>query len=81
MEIVLRTKTPEGVEVVLPALIYAKLLEQHAAVADLDVIDRSIRRPLHRRPGRAARARVFFRREGDLWILAVVELDEVLPSS
>lgn len=77
MEIVLRTKTPEGVEVVLPALVYAKILEQHAAVADLDAIDRTIREPLHRRPDvRPGRER-FFRREGDLWILSVVEFGEV----
>lgn len=34
MEVVLRTRTPEGIEVVLPASVYAKILEEHAAVAD-----------------------------------------------
>lgn len=38
MEIVLRTQTPEGVEVVLPALVYAKVREEHAAVADLGLM-------------------------------------------
>jgi hypothetical protein len=35
MDVVLRTETPEGIEVVLFAIVYAKILEQHAAVADL----------------------------------------------
>lgn len=77
VEIVLRTETPEGVAVVLTALVYAKILEEHAAVADLDVIDRTIRAPDERRPDvRPGRER-FFRREGGLWILAVVEFGEV----
>jgi hypothetical protein len=37
VEIVLRTRTPEGIVVVLPAVVYAKVLEEHAAVADLDL--------------------------------------------
>jgi hypothetical protein len=36
VEIVLRTETPDGIVVVLPAVVYAKMLEEHAAVADLD---------------------------------------------
>lgn len=46
---VLWTATPEGVEVVLSALVYAKILEEHASVADLGLIDRTIRRPDGRR--------------------------------
>lgn len=49
VEIVLRTETPEGIEVVLPALVYAKIVEEHAAVADLGRIDRTIREPDDRR--------------------------------
>lgn len=40
MQIVLRTATPEGIRVVLPAVVYAKVLEEHAAVADLELIFR-----------------------------------------
>jgi hypothetical protein len=73
--------TPQGVEVVLPAIIYAKIVEQHAAVADLELIDRTIQDPHHRRPDvRPGRER-FFRREGDLWVLVVVEFSEALRSS
>jgi hypothetical protein len=76
MEIVLRTHTPEGAVVVLPALVYAKILEEHRAVADLALIDRAIREPDERRldirPGRER----FFRREGRVWTLAVVEFAE-----
>jgi hypothetical protein len=50
VEIVLRTETPEGIAVVLPAVVYAKILEEHAAVADLDLIDRTVRTPDDRRP-------------------------------
>ncbi len=50
MEVVLRTRTPEGIEVVLSALVYAKILEEHPAVADLDLIDRTIRAPDERWP-------------------------------
>ena len=60
MEIVLRTETPEGVAVVLSAIVYAKILEEHAAVADLDLIDRTIRAPDERRPDpRPGRERFF----------------------
>jgi len=77
MEIVLRTETPEGITVVLSAIVYAKILEEHAAVADLDAISRTIRSPDDRRadvrPGRER----FFRREGHLWVLAVVEFGDI----
>jgi hypothetical protein len=77
MEIVLRTVTPEGVEVVLSALVYAKILEEHASVADLALIDRTIRQPDGRRPDvRPGRER-FFRHDEQIWVLAVVELGEV----
>ena len=77
MEIVLRTETPEGIEVVPFAIVYAKILEQHAAVADLAMIDRTIREPDDRRsdprPGRER----FFRHEAGIWVLAVVEFGEL----
>ena len=77
MEVVLCTRTPEGVEVILSALVYAKILQEHSAVADLDLIGRTIREPDERRhdprPGRDR----FFRREGDLWALAVVDFEGV----
>jgi hypothetical protein len=45
VEIVLRTETPDGITVVLAAIVHAKIIEEHAAVADLALIDRTIRRP------------------------------------
>jgi plasmid stabilization system protein ParE len=77
VEIVLRTFTPEGIEVILSALVYAKILEEHAAVADLTVIDRTIRQPDGRRPDIRPNRERFFRRDGRLWVLAVVEFGEV----
>ena len=54
-----------------------KILEEHAAVADLALIDRTIRLPDERRadprPGRER----FFRREAGVQVLAVVEFGEV----
>jgi hypothetical protein len=77
LEIVLRTETPEGIVVVLPAVVYAKVLQGHAAVADLELIDRTIRMPDARRANvRPGRER-FFRREPGLWVLAVVEFGDV----
>jgi hypothetical protein len=76
VEIVLRTETPEGLEVVLFAIVYAKILEEHAAAADLALIDRTIREPDQRwpdpRPGRER----FFRRDAGIWVLAVVEFGD-----
>jgi hypothetical protein len=77
MEIVLRTATPDGVEVVLTALVYAKILEEHVSVADLALIDRTIRRPDERRPEVRPTRERFFRHEGRIWILAVIEFGEV----
>lgn len=77
MEIVLETETPDGVRVVLPALVYAKLLEEHAAVADLELIDRTVRRPDRRRPDPRPGRERFLRREGALVVLVVIEFGEV----
>lgn len=77
MEVVLRTATPEGIEVVLPALVYAKVLEEHPTVADLEMIDRAVRWPDERRPDPRPGRERFLRREGDLWVLAVVEFGAV----
>ena len=76
MEIVLRTVTPDGIEVVLFAIVYAKILEEHAAVADLELIDRTIRQPDERRPDPRPDRERFFRREAGGWVLAVVDLGE-----
>lgn len=77
VEIVLRTETPEGIEVVLPALVYAKIVEEHAAVADLGRIDRTIREPDDRRRDPRPNRERFFRREAALWVLVVVGFGEV----
>ncbi|MDA8069495.1 MAG: hypothetical protein M0T77_12940 [Actinomycetota bacterium] len=77
MEVVLETAKPEGIRVVLPALVYAKILEQHAAVADLDLIDRTIRTPDQRRPDPRPGRERFLRREHDVLVLAVVEFGDV----
>jgi hypothetical protein len=77
VEIVLTTSTPEGVPVVLPALVYAKILEEHAAVADLALIDRTVRMPDERRIDPRPDRERFLRHEAGLWVLAVVEIGEV----
>jgi len=77
MEIVLVTETPDGVRVVLPAIVYAEIVEDHGAVADLDLIDRTIRSPDDRRPDPRPGRERFLRQEGALLVLAVVEFGEV----
>lgn len=77
MEIVLDTQTPDGIRVVLPALVYAKVLEEHATVADLELIDGTIRAPDERRPDPRPGRERFLRREGALLVLAVVEFGKV----
>lgn len=77
MEVVLRTRTPEGIEVVLPALVYAKSLEEHPAVADLELIDRTIREPDARHADPRPNRERFLRREGDLSVPAVVDFEGV----
>lgn len=77
VEIVLRTPTSDGVEVVLPALVYAKVLEEHPAVADLDVIDRTVLMPDARQPDVRPDRERFFGREAGLWVLVVIEFGEV----
>ncbi len=77
MEVVLETATPEGIRVILPALVYAKVLEEHAAVADFGLIDRTIRSPDERRPDPRHGRERFLRRERGLLVLAVVEFGEV----
>jgi hypothetical protein len=81
VEIVLRTETPEGIAVVLPAVVCAKVLEEHAAVADLDLIERTVRTPDARRPDARPGHDRFFRHELGIWVLAVVEFGEYLRSS
>jgi len=73
----METETPDGIRVVLPALVYAKIVEEHTTVADLDLIDRTIRRPDERRPDPRPGRERFLRREGRLLVLAVVEFGEV----
>ena len=73
----LRTETPEGVAVVLSAIVYAKILEEHAGVADLGLIDQTVRAPDERRPDPRPSRKRFFRHDRGLWILAVVEFGEV----
>ena len=81
MDVVLRTRTPEGTEVVLFAIVYAKILEEHSAVADLDLIDRTVREPDDRRPDPRDGRERFFRQEGDVWCLRWWTSLACLPSS
>jgi hypothetical protein len=61
---------------VLFAIVYAKICEQHAAVADPAMIDRTIREPDRRRPDPRPGRERFFRRDAAIWVLAVVEFGE-----
>jgi len=76
MQVVLHTQTPEGIDVVLFALVYAKILQEHASVADLALIDRTIRAPDERHPDPRPGRERFFRLEAGAWTLAVVEFGQ-----
>jgi hypothetical protein len=76
VEVVLCTQTPEGIDVVLFALVYAKILQEHVTVADLALIDRTIRAPDERRPDPRPGRERFFRHEAGVWALAVVEFGQ-----
>lgn len=56
---------------------YAKIVEEHAAVADLGLIDRTVRMPHERHPDPRPDRERFFRHEAGLWVLAVVEFGDV----
>jgi hypothetical protein len=81
MEVVLHTRTPDGVEVILCALVYAKILEEHPAVADLDLNDRIVREPDECRPDPRPSRERFFRREGTCGSLPWWTSTVFLPSS
>lgn len=72
MESVLDTRTPEGIQVVLPAIVWAKVLTEHAEVADLDLIDRVVRDPHAREPDPLPRRERLYRRERGAWALVVI---------
>jgi hypothetical protein len=77
VEIVLRTETPEGIEVALPAIRYAKILEEHPEAADLGLIDRTIRWPDLRQPDPLPCREQFFRDDGRRMIRVVVDFAEI----
>lgn len=58
------------VEVVLPAIVYAKVLGEHPTLVDLGLIDRTVRSPDERLPDPRPGWERFFHREGGLWVLA-----------
>jgi hypothetical protein len=59
------------------ALVYAKILEEHAAVADLELIDRTVREPDERRPDPRPRRERFLRAERGPLVLVVVDYEGI----
>lgn len=62
---------------VLPAIVYATVLEEHPTAADLGMSDRTVRAPDERRPAPRPRRWRFFRRKGGFWVLAVLDFEGV----
>lgn len=77
VEVVLSTHTADGVDVVLPAIVWAKVLEVHREVADLGLIDRTVREPHVREDDPILRRERFYRRERGAWTLVVVLYESV----
>lgn len=56
VEVLLRTRTPDGVEAISLRACLCEILEEHPAAADLDLIDRTVREPDEAGPIRALAA-------------------------
>lgn len=72
VEVVLTTRSPEGAAVILPAIVWAKVLEEHDEVADLELIDRTVRDPHAREEDPLPDRERFYRREQGAWTVVVV---------
>ncbi len=53
------------------------MLEEHPTVADLGMIDRTVRAPDERRPDPRPGRERFFRHEDGFWVLAVLDFEGV----
>ena len=77
-----RTATPEGHEIVLTAIRWAKIMERHPETVDyLEMILQTVSEPDHREPDLAVGRERMFRRGGpERWMRVVIDLEQVITA-
>lgn len=80
--IVARTLTPEGHEIVLVALRWAKILDGHPEMSEhLDAILQTVGEPDHREPDSAPGRERMFRRGGpERWMRVVIDTEQIITA-
>ena len=80
--VVARTSTPEGHEIVLLALRWAKIMEGHPEMAEhLDAILQTVSEPDHREPDVVAGRERMFRRGGpERWMRVVIDTEQIITA-
>lgn len=80
--IVARTATPEGHEIILTAIRWAKILEGHPETVDyLETILHTVSEPDYREPDLAVgRERMFHRGGPERWMRVVIDLEQIITA-
>jgi hypothetical protein len=80
--IVATTTTPEGHEIVLLAIRWAKIIEGHPEMSDyLEVILQTVSEPDHREPDVLAGRERMFRRGGpERWMRVVIDTEQIITA-
>lgn len=80
--IVARTATPEGHEIVLTAIRWAKIVEGHPEAVDhLETILQTVSQPDYREPDIAVGRERMFRRGGpERWMRVVIDLEQIITA-
>lgn len=81
--LVATTRTPEGHEIVLTAMRWAKIIEGHPEMADhLERILQTVSTPDHREPDPdvAGRERMFLRGGPERWMRVVIDVEQIITA-
>ncbi len=80
--VIARVATPEGHEIVLTAMRWAKIIEGHPEMVDhLDTILHTVSDPDHREPDVAVgRERMFSRGGPERWVRVVIDIDHIVTA-
>ena len=80
--IIARTATPEGHEIVLTAMRWAKIIEGHPEMVDyLKMILQTVSEPDYREPDIAVGRERMFRRSGpERWMRVVIDLEQIITA-
>ncbi len=81
-EIVATTATPEGHEIVLTAIRWAKIMEGHPETVDyLETILQTVSEPDYREPDSPAGRERMFRRGGpERWMRVVIDVEQIITA-